>query len=178
MNMKHLHFSPSSRCCAGPAAASAQQVTKENARRHQELLATRDDCGVRGRDHVGRDARDQEDGICVSDQSSRGAGAWRDVDKHRAAAEAAGLRDHHVPFNGAKPDPKAADQFVKIISSSEAAPAFIHCASANRASAMWLIKRIVVDKWEVERAEAEAAELGLTNAALKQWAIEYARPDR
>jgi uncharacterized protein (TIGR01244 family) len=101
-----------------------------------------------------------------------------DIEKHRAAAEAAGLRYYHVPFNGAKPDPRAADQFVKVISSTDAAPAFIHCASANRASAMWLIKRIVVDKWEVEKAEAEAEALGLTNAALKQWAIEYARPDR
>ena len=101
-----------------------------------------------------------------------------DVEKHRAAAEAAGLRYYHVPLNGAKPDPKAADAFVKIIASKEAAPAFIHCASANRAAAMWLIKRIVVDKWEVERAEEEAAAMGLTNAALKQWAIEYARPDR
>ena len=101
-----------------------------------------------------------------------------DIEKHRAAAEAAGLRYYHVPFNGAKPDPKVADQFVKIISSAEAAPAFIHCASANRASAMWLIKRIVVDKWDVDRAASEAEALGLTNAALKQWAIEYARPDR
>ena len=101
-----------------------------------------------------------------------------DIDRHRAAAEAAGLRYYHVPLNGGKPDPKAADAFVKIISSKEAAPAFIHCASANRAAAMWLIKRIVVDKWEVERAEEEAAAMGLTNAALKQWAIEYARPDR
>jgi uncharacterized protein (TIGR01244 family) len=101
-----------------------------------------------------------------------------DVEKHRAAAEAAGLRYYHVPLNSAKPDPKAADQFVKVISSKEAAPAFIHCASANRAAAMWLIKRIVVDHWEVERAEEEAAAMGLTNAALKQWAIEYARPDR
>jgi uncharacterized protein (TIGR01244 family) len=104
--------------------------------------------------------------------------AGADVEKHRAAAEAAGLRYYHVPLNGAKPDPKAADAFVKIISSKDAAPAFIHCASANRAAAMWLIKRIVVDKWEVERAEEEAAAMGLTNAALKQWAIEYARPDR
>jgi uncharacterized protein (TIGR01244 family) len=101
-----------------------------------------------------------------------------DIEKHRAAAEAAGLRYYHVPFNGAKPDPKAADEFVKVISSKESAPAFIHCASANRASAMWLIKRIVVDRWEVEKAVAEAEALGLTNAALKQWAIEYARPDR
>ena len=101
-----------------------------------------------------------------------------DIEKQRAAAEAAGLRYYHVPFNGAKLDPKVADAFVTVISSKEAAPAFIHCASANRAAAMWLIKRIVVDKWEVERAEEEATQLGLTNPALKQWAIEYARPDR
>ena len=101
-----------------------------------------------------------------------------DIEKHEAAAKAAGLRYYHVPFNAAKPDPKAADQFVKVISSNDAAPAFIHCASANRASAMWLIKRIVVDRWEVDRAVAEAEALGLTNQTLKQWAIEYARPDR
>ncbi len=101
-----------------------------------------------------------------------------DVEKHEAAAKAAGLRYYHIPLNGAKPDPKAADQFVKVISSSEAEPAFIHCASANRASAMWLIKRLAVDRWEVDRAVAEAEALGLTNPALKQWAIEYARPDR
>jgi len=101
-----------------------------------------------------------------------------DVEKHEAAAKAAGLRYYHVPFNGAKPDPKAADQFVKVISSKEAEPAFIHCASANRASAMWLIKRLTVDRWEVDRAVAEAEALGLTNPTLKQWAIEYARPDR
>ena len=101
-----------------------------------------------------------------------------DVEKHEAAAKAAGLRYYHVPFNGAKPDPKAADQFVKVISSKEAEPAFIHCASANRASAMWLIKRLTIDRWEVDRAVAEAEALGLTNPTLKQWAIEYARPDR
>ena len=101
-----------------------------------------------------------------------------DIEKHEAAAKAAGLRYYHVPFNGAKPDPKAADQFLKVISSKDAAPAFIHCASANRASAMWLIKRLSVDRWDVDRAVAEAEALGLSNPALKQWAIEYARPDR
>ena len=39
---------------------------------------------------------------------------------------------------------------------------------------MWLIKRIVVDKWDVDRAMAEAEALGLTNPALKTWAVEYA----
>ena len=31
-------------------------------------------------------------------------------------------------------------------------PAYIHCASANRVGAMWLIKRVVVDGWDVPRA--------------------------
>ena len=101
-----------------------------------------------------------------------------DIEKHAAAAKAAGLRYYHVPFNAAKPDPKVADQFVTVVSSKDAAPAFIHCGSANRASAMWMIKRLVVDRWEVDRAVAEAEALGLTNPTLKQWAIEYARPDR
>ena len=104
--------------------------------------------------------------------------AGADIEKQEAAAKAAGLRYYHIPMNTAKPDPKAADQFVSVISSTDASPAFIHCASANRASAMWMIKRLVVDRWDVDRAVAEAEQLGLTNQALKQWALEYARPDR
>ena len=100
-----------------------------------------------------------------------------DIATHEAAAKAAGLRYYHVPFNGSKPDPKAADQFLKVISSADGSPAFIHCGSANRAAAMWMIKRLTVDRWEVDRAVAEAEALGLTNPALKQWALEYARPD-
>jgi len=101
-----------------------------------------------------------------------------DIETQRAAAQAAGLRYYHVPMNTAKPDPKVADEFIKVVTSKEAAPAFIHCASANRASAMWMIKRIVVDHWDVDRASAEAEALGLTNATLKQWALEYARAPR
>ena len=101
-----------------------------------------------------------------------------DIEAQQAAAKAAGLKYFHVPFNGAKPDPKAADDFLKAIGSSGAEPAFIHCASGNRASAMWLIKRLVVDHWDVERATAEATALGLTNTALRDWAVQYSRPDR
>ena len=43
---------------------------------------------------------------------------------------------------------------------------------------MWMIKRIVVDHWDVDRATVEAEALGLTNPALKQWALEYARAPR
>jgi uncharacterized protein (TIGR01244 family) len=98
-----------------------------------------------------------------------------DIPAHEAAAKAAGLRYYHVPFNGAKPDPAVAAQFLKVITAKDAEPAFIHCAGANRAAAMWLIKRLAVDRWAVDRATAEAEALGLTSPVLKQWAIEYAK---
>jgi uncharacterized protein (TIGR01244 family) len=97
-----------------------------------------------------------------------------EVDKEEAAAKAAGLRYFHVPFAG-KPDPAAADQFLKAITATGAEPAFIHCAGGNRAATMWLIKRLVVDKWDVEKAVKEAEALGQTSQELRKWAIEYAR---
>jgi hypothetical protein len=40
---------------------------------------------------------------------------------------------------------------------------------------MWLIKRIAVDKWEVDKAVAEAEALGQTSVPLRQFAIEFAQ---
>lgn len=96
------------------------------------------------------------------------------VDGEAAAAKAAGINFLHIPFNGSSPDPAVADTFLKEVTRPENEPAFIHCASGNRVSAMWMIKRMVVDKWDADRAGAEAAELGLTNANLKKFALEYA----
>jgi uncharacterized protein (TIGR01244 family) len=96
------------------------------------------------------------------------------VEGEAAAAKAAGINYVHIPFNTTQPDPKVADDFVAAVTKPENNPAFVHCASANRAAAMWMIKRMVVDKWDAERAGGEAAALGLTNAALKTFAVEYA----
>ena len=41
-----------------------------------------------------------------------------------------------------------------------------------------MIKRMQLDKWDAERAGAEAAALGLTNGALKTFAIEYVQTHR
>lgn len=98
-----------------------------------------------------------------------------DVDAAAAAAKAAGLNFVHLPFNAASPDPMLVDNFIKAVTDKANQPAFIHCASANRAAALWLVKRIAVDKWDVERASEEAAALGLTNPALKTFAIEQAQ---
>lgn len=97
------------------------------------------------------------------------------VEASAAAARGAGIKYVHIPMNRSTPDPAVADQFLKAIVDPAAQPVFVHCGSGNRAAAMWMIKRMVVDKWDAEKAGTEAAALGLTNAQLKQFAIDYAR---
>jgi uncharacterized protein (TIGR01244 family) len=98
-----------------------------------------------------------------------------DVEAEAAAAKAVDIRYWHIPFNGAAPDPASVDKFLDAITAKGSEPAFIHCAGGGRAATMWFIKRLVVDHWDVERAAKEATALGMTNPALKQFAIDYAQ---
>jgi uncharacterized protein (TIGR01244 family) len=98
--------------------------------------------------------------------------AGAEIEAEAAAAKAAGLNYVHLPFNAAAPDPMLVDNFLKAVTDAKNQPAFIHCASANRAAALWMIKRVEVDKWDVDRASAEAAALGLTNPALKTFVMD------
>jgi protein tyrosine phosphatase (PTP) superfamily phosphohydrolase (DUF442 family) len=77
-------------------------------------------------------------------------------------------------MNGQTPDPAVADSFVKAVVEPQNQPVFVHCGSGNRAAAMWMIKRLVVDGWDADRAGVEAAALGLRNEALKKFALDYA----
>ena len=101
--------------------------------------------------------------------------AGADLEGEAAAAKAADIRYYSIPFNGASPDPAVADKFLDAITAKGSEPAFIHCAAGGRAATMWFIKRLVVDHWDVERAAKEATALGMTNPALKQFAIDYAQ---
>jgi uncharacterized protein (TIGR01244 family) len=96
-----------------------------------------------------------------------------DIDAEAAAAKAAGITFVHLPFNGSMPDPAVADKFLQIVTQPGNAPAFIHCASGNRAAALWMIKRVLIDKWDTDRASEEATQLGLTSSALKTFALDY-----
>jgi uncharacterized protein (TIGR01244 family) len=101
-----------------------------------------------------------------------------EIDASAAAAQAAGLRFIHLPFNAGAPDPMLVDRFIAAVTDPKNQPAFIHCASANRAAALWMVKRMVVDKWDAERAAAEASALGMTSPALRTYAIEQAQARR
>lgn len=95
------------------------------------------------------------------------------VDAGQAAAEAAGLRYHHLPFR--EPSAEVAETFLATVGDPANQPAFIHCGSANRVGAMWLIKRVKQDGWTVDDALAEARTIGLRSEALTEFALAYAR---
>jgi uncharacterized protein (TIGR01244 family) len=104
--------------------------------------------------------------------------AGANVEAEEAAARAAGMTYVHLPLNTASPDPAVVERFLQAVTEPANQPVFVHCASANRAAALWMIKRMTVDGWDADRASTEAAALGLTNPALKTFALDYAAAHR
>jgi uncharacterized protein (TIGR01244 family) len=96
-----------------------------------------------------------------------------DIDASRSTAQAAGLKYIHLPFDVANPDPKLVDNFLAAVSDAANQPVYIHCASANRVGAVWMIKRALKDGWDVDKAREETEAIGLSNPRLKTFAAEY-----
>jgi uncharacterized protein (TIGR01244 family) len=97
------------------------------------------------------------------------------LEAEEAAAKAADIHYYSIPFSSTAPDTVAVDKFLDAITSKGSDPAFIHCAGGGRAATMWFIKRLVIDRWDVDRAAKEATALGMTSPSLKQFAIDYAQ---
>lgn len=155
------------------AAASAQNVTKEtlpgvtNFARLETTIA----CAGATTPQAVAGLKQMGYASIINLREASEAGA--DIDAESAAAKTAGITFIHLPFNTASPNPEVVDSFLKAVTEAKNQPAFVHCASGNRAAAMWMIKRMQVDKWDADRAGTEAAALGLTNGALKTFALNY-----
>ena len=89
----------------------------------------------------------------------------------RAAAEAAGLTYIHLPFR--EPSAEVTEAFLEAVADPANQPTYIHCGSANRVGAMWLIKRVVQDGYSVADATAEAEAIGLSSEGLREFALDY-----
>ena len=73
-----------------------------------------------------------------------------------------GLEYHPLPF--AAPDSLKDEIFeksLKILGDKKKQPVLLHCASANRVGAIWLVHRVLNDKVEYDKALKEAHEVGL-----------------
>ena len=107
--------------------------------------------------------------INLREASEQGA----DLEGSRAAAEKAGLKYIHLPFNVAKPDSAVVDRFLAAVADTSNQPVFIHCGSANRVGGRWMSKRALQDGWPIEKAQAEGQAIGLSNPQLIAFATEY-----
>jgi uncharacterized protein (TIGR01244 family) len=95
------------------------------------------------------------------------------IPDNEAKARALGLNYFHLPLSGSAPDPAIVDQFLGVVSNQANQPVYIHCGSANRVGAVWLVKRVVQDGWPVDKATTEAKAIGLSAPGLEKFALDY-----
>lgn len=96
-----------------------------------------------------------------------------DLNKERAAAEGAGLRYVSIPVASSEPKEEQAGEFIKAVKEKANHPMLIHCGSANRVGAFWMIYRVVEQGWPEEKALEEATRIGLKSPVLKSFAQNY-----
>jgi uncharacterized protein (TIGR01244 family) len=102
--------------------------------------------------------------------------AGANIDEAKATAAQVGLKYIHLPYQ--TPTTEIAEAFLKAVADPANQPVYIHCASANRVGAMWFIKRVKLDGWDVDRAMKEAEAIGLRAPNLKTFALEYVKATR
>jgi uncharacterized protein (TIGR01244 family) len=154
-------------------AVAAQQVTKEEVPGIRNLSRLETTVACAGATEVDAIPNVKKMGFVSMINLRQASEPGANVPQAEAAAKAAGVKYIHIPMDAAAPDPAVADRFLDAIKQPGNQPAYIHCASANRAAAMWFIKRVQIDRWEADRAMKEAEALGLASAPLKQFATDY-----
>lgn len=103
------------------------------------------------------------------------APAEHQAQREEAKVKELGMSYFNIPVDFQTPDELDADDFLKLTDEQlKHGPVFIHCAVATRVGAFWLIRRVVRDGWEYEKALEEANRIGLNNnARLTEFAKEY-----
>ena len=95
------------------------------------------------------------------------------IELNAAHARSLHLNYIHIPFNAQQPEPRVLDEFLAAIANKANQPAYVHCGSANRVGAVWLVKRVVQDGWTIEKATEEAKLIGLRSEPLEKFALSY-----
>ena len=93
-----------------------------------------------------------------------------DLERERSLVEAAGMRYVNIPVVSSAPKPEQVDAFIKAVNDVANQPMLIHCASANRVGAFWMIYRAVEQSWPEDKALEEATRIGLSSPTLKSFA--------
>ncbi len=94
------------------------------------------------------------------------------VEEEGAAVKAAGMKYVHLPFDAQNPDAHLIDNFIAAVTAPPNQPAYVHCAAGGRAASLWMVKRVLADGWDEQRALTEANALGL-NDRFRPFALNY-----
>jgi len=154
------------------AVASAQQVTKKDIAGISTFaqVETTIACGGSTKPEAIREIGKMGFKSVVNLRLASEEGAL--VEEEGKAVKAAGMNYVHLPFDMQSPDPHLIDNFIAAVTAPANTPAYVHCAAGGRAAALWMIKRVVADKWDEQRALTEANLLGL-NDRLRPFALNY-----
>ena len=108
-----------------------------------------------------------------------------DLEGSRAAAEAVGLKYLYLPFDPEKhPEPDVVWDVLAAVGDRMNQPVYIHCNSATRVAALWMIGRVLKDGWDIDAARKEAELIALKAGEAIAFATWYvtsrarAQPER
>ena len=95
--------------------------------------------------------------------------------REEAKVKELGMSYFNIPVDSRAPDELDADDFLKLTDEQlKNGPVFIHCTAAVRVGAFWMIRRVLRDGWEYDKALEEANRIGLNNhPALTEFAKDY-----
>jgi len=98
-----------------------------------------------------------------------------DGEREAAKVKELGMTYVNIPVAFNEPDELDADDFLRITDEQlKNGPVFIHCAVGTRVGAFWMIRRVLRDSWEFDKALEEANRIGLRNRAqMIQFAKDY-----
>jgi uncharacterized protein (TIGR01244 family) len=82
-----------------------------------------------------------------------------DVPASRAAAQEAGLTYVHLPVDPKNLAPGVIDEVLATVGDENRQPVYLHCNSATRAGAVWMISRVLGDGWSIEAAGREVEKI-------------------
>jgi len=95
------------------------------------------------------------------------------AEEEAAKASELGLHYVNIPVDSSEPKDAQVDEFLKATDDPANRPAFIHCGSANRVGAFWMVRRVLRDHWSLEKADDEAKKIGMHSPKLREFALDY-----
>ena len=96
-----------------------------------------------------------------------------DVEASRHAAQAAGMNYVHLPLDPPNATPDDIGRLMDALGDRANQPVYIHCGSATRVAAVWMIGRVTEDGWEYDKAREEAEAIALKPNEAINFASSY-----